>query len=64
MRPIIRASAQLNLHNRTNVAGSSRRKRRRVMEQQALAIGHVGINFEFPSGFTQGGMKPASQRGL
>jgi hypothetical protein len=34
------------------------------MEQQALAIGYVGINFEFPAGFTQGGMKPDGQRGL
>ena len=64
IRPIIRASAQLNLHNRTNVAGGSRWKSRWVMEQQALAIGHVGINFEFPAGFTKGGMKPAGQRGL
>ena len=53
MRPVIRTSTQFDLHDRANITGGFRREHRRIMEQQTLAIGHIGVNFQFPSRFTE-----------
>ena len=63
MRPVIGAGTEFNFHNRTNVAGFGRGKDAGIMKQKALAIVHVGINFEFPSGPPSAALKRAARAG-
>ena len=64
MRPVVGPCPEFDLHDRAHVAGGGRREDGRISEQQALAIGHVGIDFEKPTGFAKSGPEPGGESGL
>ena len=51
--PVVRARAEFDFDDRADVSRHAGREDRRIVEEQALAVGHVGIDFEQPTGFTE-----------
>jgi hypothetical protein len=49
MRPVVGAGTQLDLDLRWYVTGGVSREDRRIVKEQALPVGHVGIDFQLPS---------------
>ena len=51
--PIVRARAEFDFDDRADVCRHAGREDRRIVEEKTLAVGHVGIDFELPTGFTE-----------
>jgi hypothetical protein len=55
MRPIVGTGTEFDFHDRAHIASGLLLECGRIVEEQALAIGHVRVNFDPPVGVAKGG---------
>jgi hypothetical protein len=55
MRPIVGTGTEFDFHDRAHIASGLLLECGRIVEEQALAIGHVRVNFDPPIGVAKGG---------
>ncbi len=64
MWPVFGAIAEFNFYDGTRITGFGWSEIAGIMEEKALAVVHVGINFKFPAGLSECGADAVGKYGL
>ena len=64
VRPVVGSGTEFNLHMRKDIANGVFGKSGWATEQEALAVRHVGIDLQFPTGCAESGFETGCKGGL